>query len=151
MEIVENIALISINTTMVVQLLSFLLFLWVFNRIMIKPLRQVMRERVNYVDQIRQQVVDADEAFQKVGDQIERQERDVRKAVSAIRDDIESKAHQSAMAAMDKTKVEIDDLREKAQHQVNAKIADARLQIQTEAEALADQMVAALINPRGVR
>ncbi len=151
MEIVENIALISINTTMVVQLLSFLLFLWMFNRIMIKPLRQVMGERTSYVDQIRQQIVDADEAFQKVADQIERQERDVRKAASAIRDEIESEAHQSAMAAVGKTKVEISDLRDKAQHQVNAKIADVRLQIQTEAEALADQMVAALINPRGAR
>ncbi len=151
MEIVENIALISINATMVVQLFSFLLFLWVFNRIMIKPLRQVMHERKSYVDQIRQQIIDADEVFQKVAEQIVRQERDVRKAASTIRDDIESTAHQSAMAARDKTKDEIGRLKEKAQHQVNTKIADARLQLQTEAEALADQMVAVLINPQGVR
>ena len=150
MEIVENVALISINATMLVQLLSFLLFMWLLNRIMIRPLRRVMRERTIYIDQIRQQVVDADEEFQKVALQIKDQERDVRQTALNIRQDIEATAHQSAMATLNKTKQEISHLRKEAQQQVNAKISDARQLMEVEAEGLSDQMVAVLMNQRGV-
>ena len=39
MQIISNIALISINETLVVQLISFLIFLFIINRIMFRPLR----------------------------------------------------------------------------------------------------------------
>jgi len=45
MQIVSNVALISINETMVVQLISFLIFLFVINRVMFRPLRESMHER----------------------------------------------------------------------------------------------------------
>ena len=45
MQIITNIALISINETLIVQLLSFLIFLFIINRVMIRPLRGVMSDR----------------------------------------------------------------------------------------------------------
>jgi F-type H+-transporting ATPase subunit b len=150
MEIVENIALISINATMVAQLLSFLLFMVLFNRIMIRPLRQVMRERSNYVEQIRQQIVTVDENFEKVANQIKKQEHQVRQTSLTIRKDIETAAQQSAKAVMGQTKQEIDALREQALQSVNAKIADTRQGMQVEAEVLSDQIATVLLNRRSM-
>lgn len=148
MEIVENIALISINATLVVQLLSFLLFMWLFNRLMIRPLRRVMQEREQYVSKVRQQIVDADEAFRKVAVQVTRQDRDVRQAALSIRGAVESEARSSAKVVIEQTKKDIDRLREASQQEVNEKILETRQKMMNEAESLADQMIGALLNHR---
>lgn len=150
MEIVENIALISINATLLVQLLSFLLFMWLFNRLMIRPLRRVVHEREQYVSQVRQQIIAADEAFQEVAAQVTRQESDVRQAALSIRGAVEAEARNSAKVVIEQTKKDIDRLREESQQKVNEKIAATRQQMMLEAESVADQMAGALLNRRSV-
>ena len=150
MEIVENIALISINATLLVQLLSFLLFMWLFNHLMIRPLRRVMQEREQYVSQVRQQIIAADEAFREVADQVTRQERDVRQAALSIRSAVETEARSSAKEVIEQTKKDIDRLREESQQQVNEKISESRQQMMNEAESLAEQMVGALLSRRSL-
>ena len=150
MEIVENVALISINATLLVQLLSFLLFMWLFNRLMIRPLRRVMQEREQYVSQVRQQIVAADEAFREVSAQITRQERDVRQAALSIRGTVEAEARSSAKEVIEQTKRDIGQLRVESQQKVNEKISETRQQMMNEAESLADQMVGALLNRRSL-
>ena len=60
MQIISNIALISINETVIVQIISFLIFLYIINRIMFKPLRGVMADRENHIKSIQQDIVSAD-------------------------------------------------------------------------------------------
>ena len=57
MEIISNIALITINETLIAQLLAFLIFMFVINRLMFKPLQGVMTERQGYIDKDRKSVV----------------------------------------------------------------------------------------------
>ena len=59
MEIINTIALISINETLIVQLLSFLVFLFLINRVMIRPLRSVIDEREDFVTRVRKEIEDA--------------------------------------------------------------------------------------------
>lgn len=70
MQIISNIALISINETLVVQLISFLIFLFIINRIMFRPLRQVMIERENHMEKINLDIVDAGKSLDRITDQI---------------------------------------------------------------------------------
>jgi len=45
MEIVTQTELVSINATMIIQVLSFLIFLFLIQRIMFRPLRDTMESR----------------------------------------------------------------------------------------------------------
>ena len=74
MHIISNIALISINETLFVQLLSFLIFLFIINRIMFRPLKRVMNVRVDYIDQIKTDTVDAIQEFEKLTEKLKMQE-----------------------------------------------------------------------------
>lgn len=148
MEIVQNIALISINATLVVQLISFLLFVAVFSRIMIRPMRQVMNERESYTQQMSEEVASAGQAYAQITQQIKTQEADARKAAFEMREEIESAGKHSADAVIDQTRKEIGALKEEARQEATAKIADARRQIQSEAEILADQMILSLLARR---
>lgn len=145
MEIVQNIALISINATLVVQLISFLLFVALFNRVMVRPLRQVMTERESYTQRMSDEVVLAGQAYTEIARQITIQEADARKVAFEIRDEIESAGKQSAHTVLDQTRKEISVLKETARQEADAKISDARRQIQSEAETLADQMIVSLL------
>lgn len=148
MEIVENVALISINATLVVQLLSFLLFMVLFNRIMIRPLRKVMVERDHYMTKVQQEIHAAHAGYAQISQQIQNQERDARKAAFKIREEIEAQAQTSASDSLAQTKVEIQSLRLASQRQADEKIAEMRRQIEHEAEAIAGRMVDALLGRR---
>lgn len=148
MEIVQNIALISINATLVVQLISFLLFVAVFNRVMVRPMRQVMNERESFTQQMTEEVASAGQAYVQIAQQIKTQEADARKVASQMREEIESEGKQSADTVFDQTRKEINQIKEDARQETEAKIADARRKIQSEAEILADQMIFSLLDRR---
>lgn len=150
MQVVENVALISINATLVVQLISFLVFLVLFNRIMIRPLRKVMTEREAYMVQVRQQINEIDDAFQEISQQIKSQESEVRAAALDIREEIEAGGQRTVMDLMAKTKQEIAGLRLAAQQETNAKIAKAREKVATEADGLADRIITTLLDRRSL-
>ena len=150
MQVVENVALISINATLVAQLVSFLVFMVLLNRIMIRPLRKIMTERQSYIQKVGDELTAAGEAFDQISGQVEIQEAQARQTAFKIRDEIETTGRQSVAGMLDKTKQEIDGLRSEAQAETDRKIADARKNIEAEAETLSDQMVAALLGPRRV-
>lgn len=145
MEIVENVALISINATLVVQLVSFLLFMTLLNRIMIRPLRKVMTEREQYLEKVQQEIHTAHEGYVQIGQKIQDQESETRKAAFKIREEMEHEAQRSASDAIARTKSEIESLRNESQRQADEKIAVARQQIEREADVLADRMIDALL------
>jgi uncharacterized protein (DUF302 family) len=70
MSIVSNIALISINATMVVQIIIFLVLVWLLNRIMIKPLRLIMAERKEHLKRIENDIVKARQDHQDLEEEI---------------------------------------------------------------------------------
>ncbi len=146
MEIVENVALISINATLVVQLVSFLLFMTLLNRIMIRPLRKVMTEREQYLAKVQQEIHTAGEGYTQISRQIQDQESETRKAAFKIREEMEREAQRSAADTIAQTKSEIESLRNESQRQADEKIAAARLEIAREAGMLADQIIDALLD-----
>ena len=149
MQVVENVALISINATMVVQLVSFLIFMVLFNRVMIRPLRTIMTERQAFVQRVRDDVVAAASAFDEIARQIEHQESEARQAASNVREQLVEAGQQSVADVLNQTREEIGAMRRSAQKEADETISAARESIQAEAEHLADHMVAALLEQRG--
>jgi F-type H+-transporting ATPase subunit b len=148
MEVVKNIALISINATMAVQLISFLVFVYLFNRIMVRPLRQVMTDRQQYTDRMSDGIVAANDAYTDISRQISAQEREARKTALKMREDIEAEGRQSAETVIEETRKEIDALKEAAWQEAETKIMEARRQIEAESDTLSDQMADCLLDRR---
>lgn len=146
MEIVENVALISINATLVVQLVSFLLFMTLLNRIMIRPLRKVMMEREQYLEKVQQEIHTAHEGYAQISQKIHDQESETRKAAFKIQEEMKREAQRSASDAIAQTKSEIESLRSESQQRADEKIAVARQQIKREADVIADRMIDALLD-----
>ena len=96
MQIISNVALISINETLIFQIISFLIFLFIINRIMFRPLRKVKNERENYVETIQKDIVDAEKKFENLTVQIQVQEKAVRNEAFEQKERLETTGKQKA-------------------------------------------------------
>lgn len=148
MQIVETVALITINATLFVQLGSFLLFMVIFNRIMIRPLRKTMAERDSLLEKIAEDISEADRTYEEISKQIRSQENQARRDAFKIQTTIEGEGAQSAEEIITKAREEITKMRSEAQRQTVAQLAQARQQMASEVEPIADRMIAALLGKR---
>ena len=148
MHIISNIALITINETLFVQLLSFLIFLFIINRIMFRPLQNVMNERVNYMDKIKVDTVDTIQELEDLTKKLKVQESEVRAQALELKRELEESGSAKSAEIFASTRKEIEAIKEKAETEVNVKLSEARKHIQEESEALAMNIMEKLLDRR---
>ena len=136
MQIISNIALISINETLVVQLISFLIFLFIINRIMIRPLRATMAESDNYIQVVREDILDSKREFEEILDESRQEEKEIRQAALQIVADMESLGSHEAQDIMGGARKEIAAMKKQTQDEIERLLAEAMTSVQKEAEVL---------------
>jgi F-type H+-transporting ATPase subunit b len=148
MQIISNIAMISINETLIIQLISFLIFLFIINRIMIQPLRSVSLEREAHIQKIELDTVAAEKKVEQVLKQIKKQEAKAIDAAHEIREKIEESGKLEADEIIHVTLREVEDLSKENHRQVAALVEEARKSVPKEAETLAVGMMEKLLARR---
>ena len=136
MQIISNIALISINETLVVQLISFLIFLFIINRIMIRPLRATMAERDNYIQMIREDILDAQKELDEIADASRQEEIEMRQAALQIVAEMESLGNHEAKEIIGEARDEIAAVKKQTQGKIERLLAEAMTSVKKEAEVL---------------
>ena len=148
MQIISTIAMISINETLIIQLISFLIFLFIINRIMIQPLRSVSQEREAHIQRIELDTVAAEKKIEQVLKQIQKQEAKAIDAAHEIREKIEESGKLEADEIIHVTLREIESLSKENHRQVTALVEEARKSVRKEAETLAIGMMEKLLDRR---
>ena len=148
MHIISNIALITINETLFVQLLSFLIFLFIINRIMFRPLQNVMNERANYMDKVKVDTVDTIQELEDLTKKLKVQESEVRAQAFELKRELEESGSAKSAEIFASTRKEIEAIKEKTEMEVNVKLSEARKHIQEESEALAMNIMEKLLDRR---
>lgn len=141
MQIISNVALISINETLLFQIITFLIFLFLINRILFRPLRKAMDERETHIENTRKNIIEANNKFEGLSAQIRKQERAARNEAYVQKEKLEESAGQQADEILASARKEISGLKDKAQKEIDAQIAAARKHIQKEAEDLAIKII----------
>lgn len=148
MQIVSNMALISINETLFVQLISFLIFLFVMNRIMFQPLRKTMIERDVYVEGIQSEINVTEKRYQDAMSEIKSQERRVKDKAFALSKEHEVAGNHEAGKIFQSAMEEIAELKNNADAEVNAQIAAAKKKVSEESESLAVNIMEKILDRR---
>jgi len=146
MEIISTIALITINETMIVQAISFLIFMFILNRIMIAPLRATITDRSQYMEQARMDVIAAKQKIADLTDQISNQENAVKNEAFDLCRELEMAGSKTATDIISKTRQTISAEREKASREIEAQITAARKSIQAEAEILTTSVMEKILS-----
>ena len=148
MQIISNIALLSINETLIVQLLSFLIFLFIINRVMFRPLRSTMDEREDYLKKINNEIVDAKDELETIARRIEAHESAVKLEAFGLKDKLEESGNQEAAEIIASAREEIAGLKQKAASQIDLQISDARDHLKRESEALSMNIMEKILDRR---
>ena len=148
MEIISNVALISINETLIVQVVGFLIFLFVINRIMFRPLRNVMSDRDIHIERIKRDITQGQKEVASITSQIQEQETATRKEALALKDDLEATGSQQAKEIFESVKKEITADRKKVQQEIELRIAEERKAVKKESEALALNIIEKMLDRR---
>ena len=136
MEIIATNALISINATFAVQLISFLIFLFIMNRIMFRPLRSTMEQRDIYIDHVKEEIRSGKEKLDRLAEELDAQRaRVVREADRAARS-LESEGDRRADELIEQARQQIIDLRGETEARVVDQVKQARKAIAEEVEAV---------------
>lgn len=148
MQIVSNIALISINETFLVQLISFLIFLFIFNRIMIRPLRDVTQQRQDLVEDIQQEMTDAEVDLAESIRLIRDKEAGVLSTANEFRARLEEDGSRQAKEIVAAARSEVENQRQEAENEISALISEARKSLQAESETVAAQIIERVLDRR---
>lgn len=148
MHIASNVALISINATLFFQLISFLIFLFVINRLMFRPLRNVMGERDNLINKIQQDIVDTKNEFENLTSQLQQQESAVKNEAFKLQKEIEDTGKQQVVEILNSTRQEIETLKDRAQKEVDTQISEARKDVIKESETLTVSIIEKMLDRR---
>jgi F-type H+-transporting ATPase subunit b len=148
MEIVSNIALISINETLIVQLLSFLIFLFLINRLMFRPLEGVMAERAEYINTLQDEISGAESELNKVSRLLAKQEAATREQAHALRQDMEEAGGNRAGEIFAAVRKEVAELKSQAEEEVEAQLSEARKYLRKESEELSVRIIEKILDRR---
>lgn len=148
MQIISNVALISINETLIIQLISFLVFLFIINRVMIQPLRGVALERESHIQNIQDDAQEAEQEIERLMKRLRKQEAEVIREAHEVREQIEGVGKQEADGMVKIAQREVEKLSKENRQQLSQRVAEAKTSIQKEAEALAVGMMEKLLERR---
>lgn len=148
MEIIATNALISINATLLVQLISFLIFLVIMNRIMFRPLLSTIQQRDEYIDRIKEEILDGKDSLEQLIQDMDKQRsrtiRDAEKAAAVFDTDAERQASE----VIEETRKAINTLRHDTETQVKSQVRQARQEIAGEVDAIAVVIMEKLLQRR---
>lgn len=140
--------LITVNETLFIQVLSFLIFLFIINRIMFRPLRSAMNERECYLNDIKKDIDNADMELKNVTHLIEKSERALKKEAQEMKKKLEDTGKQLAINEIETSRDEIAQLKEHAETQIKAQIEEARKQIKDEFDILSIAIMEKILDRR---
>lgn len=148
MQIISNIALVSINETVIVQLISFLIFLFIINRVMFRPLRDTMLKRDQHVKRIQDDISHQENQLQTLKNKIRKRESSVRKEALEMKKKLKESGNQEATAILSTTLKEIEGLRKKSAQDVENKVSEARKSLEKESEGLVSDVMEKVLDRR---
>jgi len=151
MHIISNIALITINETLFVQLISFLIFLFIINRIMFRPLQNTMSERESYIDQTNRDIADVTQELQSLTNKLQAKEMETRTQAFELQGEIEKSGKNEAATIFASAQEKIKDKRQQAEKEVETLLSDARKNIKKESESLVVNIMECLLDRRLVQ
>ncbi len=133
-EITRAVALISINATLFVQLISFLIFMVLISRLMYHPLQDIMAERDRQIERMKEEMAAAEADLEDIFYKIEYQTREVKEEAFAFQQRLEKDGSVEADTLFSGVADEIERLNQETKQEVQRQIQDVRQHLAEESE-----------------
>jgi F-type H+-transporting ATPase subunit b len=133
--------MISINATLVVQVLHFLLLLFVMNRLLLRPIMDQIRDREAYLQKAKRDSEEMAAEAERIAEKRLAMEREARQDAAKQRAGLKEQAMAEADGIFEETSRKIRDIRDRIRAQVQEQVEQAQRGLDQEAAALAEEIV----------
>lgn len=148
MEIIAQTELVSINATLLAQLASFLIFLFLIDRLMFRPLRQTMDARAGRVQDLQREVKNQEDQLNTLTAEMSRQEKMLKAEAFGESEKLEETGKQEAQRILHAVQEEIKSHHEKSAAENRVRIERLRRELLNEAGPLATTILEAVLGRR---
>jgi len=148
MEIIRTNALITINETLWVQMVIFIIFMFLINRIMFRPVRRNLAEREAHFETLRQAILALKEQMGALLKETQAEEKRLKREARHTVEELRQEGNQEAGRLIAQALEDIKGRQMEAEEHLKASLAAARRQVETEASHLTATIIQQLIKPR---
>ncbi|HNU85964.1 MAG: ATP synthase F0 subunit B [Pseudomonadota bacterium] len=118
--------MVDINATVFIQLVNFLLLIWILNQVLYKPLLRVMDRRKEILDKAQEEVKTVQETIDGRVAEYEEKIRSAKMEAMGQKGDLAKEGSEAAKAITDKAKGEIAGMMGEFQAKLEKELASAR-------------------------
>lgn len=132
--------MISINATLILQVVHFLIFLFILNRLMLRPILKVIQDRAENINTGQKEIENLELKTQELANEYLSRERDARKQAHEERVRVRMDATTSADKFYNEAKNKVASVRQEIDREVEQEVQRVRPVVQRDAEALVDEI-----------
>jgi F-type H+-transporting ATPase subunit b len=140
--------MISINATLFIQVIHFLILAYVLNRFLFRPIRNTIADRDRHIEETRKAVANIETETRELVDKCLALERDARKSAGEESNDIRKEAIAASDKLFEDTRKEIAVIRKEVDDEVDQQMDQAKVFLNNEAAMLADEIIEKVIGRR---
>lgn len=144
--VIENVALISINETMFVQIISFLIFAFLANRFIFRPLMGSMNDRDKQVSDTLDSIEAVRGEMNEMAAKLAEYEADAKAKAASLKKDLKKEGKKEALEIVDSVRQEIETVRVDAAKKLEAQILEARTFLAAESQVLSMRIMERLLD-----
>lgn len=140
--------MISINATLFVQIIHFLILVLILHLILFRPILKLMGERINHVDKIEKETEDIESKITQLASDRVILEKNTRREAGENRSSFQKEGNEISEKIFQDTREEIAAIRDDVDRDVARQIEEARKSLQREATLLADELTEKVVGRR---
>jgi len=140
--------MISINATLILQVIHIIILILILNRLMFRPLLGLTREREAYFNKAKDEVRELAEEAERIRTQFLKVQSDARKAASQEAAKIRAEGISQAEESISESREVVSSIRAEAEEDARKESEKTRVFLPDEAKGLADEITERLLGRR---
>ena len=132
--------MISVNATIFIQVIHFLLMVFILNRLLLRPVMRQIDGREQHIVQARKDAEDLAAEAERLAQQRADMEKDARRGAAGERNVLKEEASKEAEVIFEDTRREVADIRERADQEIQSQVDKAKAVLDQEVAVLADEI-----------
>jgi F-type H+-transporting ATPase subunit b len=140
--------MISINATLLAQVIHFLILMFILNRLMFQPLLKLIKDRKEYTDKTGNRITSLENDAERLRQEFISKENDARRSAAEERAEYRGAGIIEGSELIEKSRKEVAEIKVKADEEIEAEVNKTQSLLHDEAAALAGEMTERVIGRR---
>ena len=140
--------MISINTTLIIQVINFLILVFILNRLLFRPILKLIKDRTQFFQSTKEEINQLEKEAQELKDKYQSIQNDTRREAARERDQMKSMSAREIEEFLNASRNEASKIKTEAEKKAEMELSQAKSSVSGEAGMLADFIVQVVIGRR---